>query len=146
MMHRNVLTVEMGPERYVFKWNDADGAEVIRTAARYAADPELSFTWDHAAAVARCVDKEFGPLGIKILKAAAGAVFMPYSTAEFGSSNYEDLRLAGNPSVAGKSPLAGMCRAIAGQVARAIARRVAGLFGIGRPHPRSEGARRGHRD
>lgn len=41
-----------GNEVYIWRWLPSRGAEVIRSASRFAADPELAFTWDDAAEVA----------------------------------------------------------------------------------------------
>lgn len=141
-MSVHVLTIETGSDRYVFKWDTPHGHEVIQTAARYAADPSLSFTWDHAAAVAHYAAQDLGPIGIiHLLNASAGKV----PTAPGGKTyqiptNATDLLRvdAAVPATDGKSPFAAWYQAILDQVAK--------TFGIGRPHPRSEGAHRGHRD
>lgn len=55
-----VVTVK-GPERYFFVYNDAHIIDVLRTMGRYAANPELSYTWYDAAVASqhvRCLHKE----------------------------------------------------------------------------------------
>ena len=48
-----VLALIRGEERYVFLYNDANRVELLRTLGRYAADPELSFTWYDAAVMSK---------------------------------------------------------------------------------------------
>ena len=45
----NVIALVKGSERYVFLFDDESRAEAIKTLGRYAADPELSFSWYDAA-------------------------------------------------------------------------------------------------
>lgn len=40
-----LLATLKGEERYCFAWDEADRALLLRTLGRFAADPELSFTW-----------------------------------------------------------------------------------------------------
>lgn len=49
----NVLALIRGEERYVFLYNEANRIELLRTLGRYAADPELSFTWYDAAVMSK---------------------------------------------------------------------------------------------
>lgn len=42
-----------GEERYLFLFNDATRAELLRTLGRFASDPELSFTWHDAAVLSQ---------------------------------------------------------------------------------------------
>jgi hypothetical protein len=43
-----ILALVKGQERYVFLFDDAHRTEMLRTLGRFAADPELSFTWSDA--------------------------------------------------------------------------------------------------
>ena len=45
----NVLALVKGKERYVFLYTGQNREEIVETFGRYAADPELSFTWYDAA-------------------------------------------------------------------------------------------------
>ena len=45
----NVLALLKGEERYVFLYDDRSIEQVLQTIGRYAADPELSFSWYDAA-------------------------------------------------------------------------------------------------
>ncbi len=47
----NVIGITHGPERYVWIYDNGQEREVMRIAGRFAADPELSFTWYHAAVI-----------------------------------------------------------------------------------------------
>ncbi len=47
-----------GEERYVFLFDDAHKAEVLRTLGRFASNPELSFTWYDAAVLSQKVRQE----------------------------------------------------------------------------------------
>lgn len=51
----NVLAMIKGEERYVFLYNDENRVEMLRTLGRYAADPQLSFTWYDAAVMSKKV-------------------------------------------------------------------------------------------
>ena len=45
----NVLALVKGEDRYVFVFDDANRLETLRLLGRYAADPQLSFSWYDAA-------------------------------------------------------------------------------------------------
>jgi hypothetical protein len=51
----NVIALVKGGERYVFLYDDDSRAEALRTLARHAANPELSFSWYDAAVLAQKV-------------------------------------------------------------------------------------------
>lgn len=51
----NILAMIKGEERYIFVYNDQNRVEMLRTLGRYAADPELSFTWFDAAVMSKKV-------------------------------------------------------------------------------------------
>jgi hypothetical protein len=46
-------------ERYVFLWDDAYRADLLRTLGRFASNPDLSFNWYDAAKVSQSVQEEF---------------------------------------------------------------------------------------
>lgn len=48
-----LLVLVKGDERYVFTLDDDNRLEALRQAARYAANPELSFTWYDAAVMSQ---------------------------------------------------------------------------------------------
>jgi hypothetical protein len=49
----NVLALVKGKERYVFLFDDDNRTEALRQIGRYAANPELSFTWYDAAVMSQ---------------------------------------------------------------------------------------------
>lgn len=59
IVHNIVFIKEQEGERYVFSWRDEHRAELLRTFGRFAANPELSFTWYDAAIMSQRVRLEF---------------------------------------------------------------------------------------
>jgi hypothetical protein len=51
----NVLALVKGSERYVFLYDDHSANSLLHTLGRFAADPELSFTWYDAAILSQKV-------------------------------------------------------------------------------------------
>ncbi|MBX3422683.1 MAG: hypothetical protein KF752_14105 [Pirellulaceae bacterium] len=51
----NILAMLKGEERYIFIFNDNNRIEMLRTLGRYAADPQLSFSWYDAAVMSKKV-------------------------------------------------------------------------------------------
>ncbi|MGV3485066.1 MAG: hypothetical protein ACO1RT_11675 [Planctomycetaceae bacterium] len=49
----NVLALVNGAERFIFLFDDANRDETLRQLARFAADPELNFSWYDAAMLSR---------------------------------------------------------------------------------------------
>lgn len=49
----NVLALAKGSERYVFLYDSESRIESLRTIARFASNPELSFTWYDAAVLSQ---------------------------------------------------------------------------------------------
>ncbi len=49
----NVLAMVKGEERYIFLYDDAHRVETLRMLGRYAADPQLSFSWYDAAVLSK---------------------------------------------------------------------------------------------
>ncbi len=49
----NVLAMVKGEERYVFLYDDKNRTETLRMLGRYAADPQLSFSWYDAAVMSK---------------------------------------------------------------------------------------------
>jgi hypothetical protein len=49
----NVLALVKGEERYIFLFDDDNRVETLRQIGRYAANPELSFTWYDAAVMSQ---------------------------------------------------------------------------------------------
>lgn len=51
----NVIALVKGGERYVFLYDDDSRAEALKTLGRYAANPDLSFSWYDAAVLGQKV-------------------------------------------------------------------------------------------
>lgn len=51
----NVLALVKGNERYVFLFDDDNRVEMLRQFGRFAANPELTFTWYDAAVMSQKV-------------------------------------------------------------------------------------------
>jgi hypothetical protein len=49
----NILALVKGEERYVFLYDDQNRVETLRMLGRYAADPQLSFSWYDAAVMSK---------------------------------------------------------------------------------------------
>lgn len=49
----NVLALVKGKEKFIFLFDDANRDETLRQLARFAANPELDFTWYDAAMLSR---------------------------------------------------------------------------------------------
>jgi hypothetical protein len=69
----NVLALVKGEERYVFLFDDDNRVETLRQIGRYAANPDLSFTWYDAAVMSQKIrqtvaQKEGGPCEINLSK------------------------------------------------------------------------------
>ena len=58
MSDLNVIVMTKGLESYAFLYDDANRAEVIRTARRFAGNPDLSFSWYDAAELSQRVRSE----------------------------------------------------------------------------------------
>ena len=57
----NVIALVKGGERYVFLYDDDSREQALRTLARQAADPALSFSWYDAAVLAQKVRQNTPP-------------------------------------------------------------------------------------
>lgn len=61
----NVLGLQKGQEYYLFLFRDDGRAEALRALGRFAANPDLTFTWHDAAVlsqrIAKLVAKEESP-------------------------------------------------------------------------------------
>ena len=49
----NVLALVKGEERFIFLFDDINRDDTLRQLARFAADPDLDFTWYDAAMLSR---------------------------------------------------------------------------------------------
>ncbi|MCA8997499.1 MAG: hypothetical protein KDA80_10940 [Planctomycetaceae bacterium] len=51
----NVIALVKDGERYIFVYDEESASELLQTLGRYAADPELNFTWYDAAVLSQKV-------------------------------------------------------------------------------------------
>lgn len=49
----NVLALVKGEQRFLFLFDDENRTETLRTLGRFAADPDIDFTWYDAAVLSR---------------------------------------------------------------------------------------------
>jgi hypothetical protein len=61
----NVLALVKGEEQYIFLFDDSNRTETLRMLGRYAANPELSFTWFDAAVLSEKIRDAFPADGSK---------------------------------------------------------------------------------
>lgn len=54
----NVVALVRGEEHYIFMFDETNRTEMLRTLGRYAADPQLSFTWYDAAVLSQRIREE----------------------------------------------------------------------------------------
>ena len=79
----NVLALVKGNERYVFLFDDANRTETLRQIGRFAANPELSFTWYDAAVMSQKIRQT--------AEQQAGTRFDPASRFQMPPANEESL-------------------------------------------------------
>jgi hypothetical protein len=53
----NVLALLKGSERFVFLYDDESADQLLQTLGKYAADPDLNFSWYDAATLSQRVRK-----------------------------------------------------------------------------------------
>lgn len=80
----NILALVKGEERYVFLYDDRNRVETLRMLGRYAADPQLSFTWYDAAVMskkiremAQAVDAQAAHTNLRPMHASPRFSFRP---------------------------------------------------------------------
>ncbi len=85
----NVLAMIKGEERYVFLYDDANRVETLRMLGRYAADPQLSFSWYDAAVMS----KKIRDMAIELEMAASNTTYEtnPIPYRRFSIDHKEDL-------------------------------------------------------
>ncbi len=76
----NVLALVKGEERFIFLFDDANRDETLRQLARFAADPELDFSWYDAAMLSRKI-RDAVPIDDELA-----------ASEEFDSLSFDDFR------------------------------------------------------
>jgi hypothetical protein len=79
----NVVALVRGEEQYIFMFDEANRTETLRMLGRYAADPQLSFTWYDAAVLSQKV-RELLPAKKTqgAVKSSGASIAAPAATAE----------------------------------------------------------------
>ncbi len=67
----NVLALVKGTEQYVFFFDDSNRTEMLRTLGRYAANPELSFSWYDAAVLSEKIRQALPAAGSSVAPSIA---------------------------------------------------------------------------
>lgn len=60
----NVLALVKGTERFVFLFDDDSRSETLKMLARYASNPDLSFTWYDAAVLSQKIRQDPSPMEV----------------------------------------------------------------------------------
>lgn len=81
----NVLAMTKGEEQYVFLYDDNNRVETLRLLGRYAADPQLSFSWYDAAVMSKKI-REMASEEEAFSHSQAG-----YPTSRFSFRHEEDM-------------------------------------------------------
>ena len=81
----NVVALVRGEEQYIFMFDEANRTETLRMLGRYAADPELSFTWYDAAVMSQKV-RDMLPAKSTQNSSVASSTPQRGSSSHFGSS------------------------------------------------------------
>lgn len=69
----NVLAMIKGSERYIFFYDDQNRTETLRMLGRYAADPQLSFSWYDAAVMSKKIREMSVEVEARLAKSSSDA-------------------------------------------------------------------------
>ncbi len=78
----NVLALVKGTEQYLFFFDDSNRTEMLRTLGRYAANPELSFSWYDAAVLSEKIRQAL-PAATNLHGSSIATANRPHSTPRF---------------------------------------------------------------
>jgi hypothetical protein len=70
----NVLALVKGEEKYIFLFDDSRRSETLRMLGRFAADPDLSFTWYDAAVLGQKVRQSIPTSDNATIEAMSAAI------------------------------------------------------------------------
>jgi hypothetical protein len=70
----NVLALVKGEEKYIFLFDDSQRTETLRMLGRFAADPELSFSWYDAAVLGQKVRQTIPTSDSATIEAMSAAI------------------------------------------------------------------------
>ncbi|MCA9130887.1 MAG: hypothetical protein KDB22_27575 [Planctomycetales bacterium] len=81
----NVLAMVKGEEHYVFLYDDKNRVETLRMLGRYAADPQLSFSWYDAAVMSKKIRE------MAYEEEPSDPILTPKSTSRISFRHEEDM-------------------------------------------------------
>lgn len=87
----NVLALIKGEERYIFLYDDSNRTETLRTLGRFAADPQLSFSWYDAAVMSKKVREMAAAEEARVAHDAPEAMAQGSSRPRFNFKHEEDM-------------------------------------------------------
>jgi len=97
----NVIALVRGEEQYIFMFDEANRTETLRMLGRYAANPELSFTWYDAAIMSQKV-REMLPA--KAMQPAPASNSNSQASASLPSSSEQSLTKPSTKNKATQNP------------------------------------------
>lgn len=87
----NVLALIKGEERYIFLFNDNNRTEMLRTLGRFAANPQLSFSWYDAAVMSKKVREMASAEEAKVAPDRPESVLRGQAQPRFSYKHEEDI-------------------------------------------------------
>lgn len=87
----NVLALIKGEERYIFLYDDNNRTETLRTLGRFAADPQLSFSWYDAAVMSKKVREMAAAEDERAAQEVPESVLRGNSQPRFNYKHEEDM-------------------------------------------------------
>jgi len=87
----NVLALIKGEERYIFLYDDINRTETLRTLGRFAADPQLSFSWYDAAVMSKKVREMAAAEEARVAQDLPESVLRGNSQPRFNYKHEEDM-------------------------------------------------------
>lgn len=88
--YQKFIGIQKGSETFLFYYDDDDREALVRTLARFAADPELNLTWSDAATIIRDLFTDHQEINLPVAEAGcttgwvALAVFSPATKQKSG--------------------------------------------------------------
>ncbi len=87
----NVLALIKGEERYIFLYDDSNRTETLRMLGRFAADPQLSFSWYDAAVMSKKVREMATAEEARVAGELPESVLRATSQPRFNYKHEEDM-------------------------------------------------------
>jgi hypothetical protein len=87
----NVLALIKGEERYIFLYDDNNRTETLRALGRFAADPQLSFSWNDAAVMSKKVREMAAAEDARVTQELPESELRGTSQSRFSYKHEEDM-------------------------------------------------------